>query len=275
MKPDYQRGPITLYKGDCLEILPTLGKGSVRLLWTDPPYGHSNMDGDLQSVRVRDNVHGARKAECEPICNDDMESMRRTVEAMLKSVTSLMSPDCCCCCCCGGGGPTPTFAWFAYQMDKEPLVFFHAIVWDKSDRGNGMGWRFRRNYEFVMVSHLKRGRLAWSNDDLAVPNIVRMRPPIVRIHPNEKPIGLSSLFINLTTNEDDLILDPFMGSGTTLVACIRTGRRGIGIEIDDHYFNVARDRIDHELDMLESSMFPIFEKAKEQEQPSLLEAINQ
>ncbi|MBN2492424.1 MAG: site-specific DNA-methyltransferase, partial [Planctomycetes bacterium] len=150
---------------------------------------------------------------------------------------------CCCCCCCGGGGgPRPTFAKIATWLD-EHLTFFHAVVWDKSARGNGLGWRFRRNYEFVMVAHRRGGRLAWVDNALAVPNVLRDRPPRNILHPTSKPLTLVERFITWTTNRDDLVLDPFMGSGTTLRAAKDLGRRAIGIEIEERYCEIAAKRL--------------------------------
>jgi len=255
--PTWQRGDVKLWRGDCLELLPLMEAESVRLLWTDPPYGHSNQDGDLQSARVRDGVRGARTKPCQPITNDGPDEMRRVVDEALRHCTRLMTPDCCCCCCCcGGGGPRPTFAWTATRMDTEGLAFFHAVVWDKSGRGNGMGWRFRRNYEFVMTSHLKGGSLSWTRPDLAVPNIMRVMPVVDRLHPNEKPVDLAGAFVELTTASGDTVLDPFMGSGTTGVACVRTGRKFWGIEIDEGYFEIARERIERA--MLDHNGGPLF-----------------
>jgi len=251
MKPYWssEKHGLALYHGDCLEVMPALGEASVALLWTDPPYGHNNLDGDLQAVRVRDSVKGARRRACEPIANDGAADMREVVDAALKRAVPLLRPDCCCCCCCccGGGGPKPTFAWTAERMDREGLDFFHAVVWDKSRRGNGMGWRYRRNYEFVMVAHRTGGSLAWADGDVAVPNVVDIAPPRDRLHPNEKPVELVEHFIRLHTLRGERVLDPFLGSGTTLVACYRLGRSGVGIEISEEYCELAARRLEQEI----------------------------
>ena len=63
-------------------------------------------------------------------------------------------------------------------------------------------------------------------------------------HPTQKPIRLMENLIKLTTNEGDIVLDSFMGSGSTLVACAKTGRHGIGIELDEEYFNIACKRVE-------------------------------
>jgi DNA modification methylase len=240
-------GRIRLINADARDVLRTLDAGSVDMIWTDPPYGHSNMDGDLQAARVRDGVKGARVREAQPIANDGPEAMRAVVDAVLSEASRVLNRDCCCCCCCcGGGGPKPTFAWVAERMDRDGLQFFHAIVWDKSARGNGMGWRYRRNYEFVMVSHRKGGKLLWADDDSAVPNIVRRMPVLERQHPNEKPVDMVADFIRWHSDQDMLICDPFGGSMSTAVAAIRTGRRCLAIELDPAHFATGVKRCQRE-----------------------------
>lgn len=91
-------GAHRLILGDCREVLPTLGK--VDAVVTDPPYGNSNHDGDLNA---RLNEH--RGLESRPIANDDAESMRVVVDAMLRSAAALMPKEASACACfCGGGG---------------------------------------------------------------------------------------------------------------------------------------------------------------------------
>ena len=246
MKPYYEHAGITIYHGDCRDVLPNLQPESVTLLWTDPPYGHSNNDGDLQASRV--GIKGARQREVITIQNDSQEQMREVVDAAFGAAVPLLRSDCCCCCCCcGGGGPSPTFAWVAERMDRDGLSFFHSVIWDKSGRGNGLGWRFRRNHEMLMVAHKTRGRLAWAEDSRTVPNVLRDMPVIDRLHPNEKPLSLVGLFVSLTTQAGDLVLDPFCGSGVTLEAAKIAGRRAIGIEIEERYCEIAAKRLSQEV----------------------------
>jgi len=232
-------GDATLYLGDCLEILPGLVAESVDMIWTDPPYGHGNHDGDFNS-----RLNGHRGIEDKPIANDASESMRRVVDAMLKQATRLLRADCCCCCCCccGGGGPKPTFAWVADRMDRDGLAFFHSIIWDK--KNPGLGWRYRRRHEMVMVSHRKGGKLLWNDDNITAPNIYEMMPSRLRYHPNEKPVEMVRHFVGLHSATGQLILDPFMGAGSTGMAAVGLGRRFVGIEIDPTYFDIACTRIE-------------------------------
>jgi len=243
---------VQLYLGDCLDVLRGLPDGSVDLIWTDPPYGHANGGADLAAARV--GVRGARQRPTQTIANDAPQQWEPLMRAFLGEAARVLRPEsaCCCCCCCGGGGPDPAFARLALWID-EPMDFVHAVVWDKSARGNGMGWRYRRNYEFVMVAKPKGGRLGWADGQAAVPNVVRTRPVANVLHPTTKPVDLVSSFVQWHTNEGATVLDPFMGSGTTGVACVQTGRNFIGIEIDPMYYAIAERRIK------EAQMQPVLE----------------
>ncbi len=238
-------GRATLYLGDCRDILPTLGK--VDACVTDPPYGNANHDGDWNA---RLNEH--RGLENQPIANDTPDAMREVVDVALRHIAALMPKEASACCCfCGGGGPRPVFAWLAERMDRDGLQFFHSLVWDK--RNPGLGQRYRRQHEMIMVAHKAGGRICWNSDDRLVPNILSQMPPRVRQHPNEKPLKLISGLVETHSNIDDTILDPFMGSGTTGLAAVKLGRRFIGVEIDPKYFDIACRRIDdasRQVDML-------------------------
>jgi len=234
-------GDATLYLGDCRDVLAGFADESVEMIWTDPPYGHGNHDGDFNA---RLNAH--RGIEDKPIANDDADSMRIVVDAALNEAARVLRSDCCCCCCCccccGGGGPKPTFAWLAERMDREGLSFFHSVIWNKVNPG--LGWRYRRQHEMIMVAHRDGGRLLWADDSRAFPNIYSLSPPRNRQHPNEKPLAMVETFIDLHSQRGQTVLDPFMGSGTTGVACAKMGRKFIGIEIEPKYFDIACKRIE-------------------------------
>ena len=232
-------GNAELWCGDCREMLPTLPNESVDMVWTDPPYGHANHDGDWNS---RLNAHRGR--EDQPIANDDAEGMRSIVDFALLEASRILRADCCCCCCCcgGGGGPRPTFAWIASRMDTKGLQFFHSVIWDKVNPG--LGWRYRREHEMIMVAHRAKGKLAWSGEVKAIPNVLRVSKPRDDAHPNVKPVELVETFIMAHAAPNQIVLDPFMGSGTTGVACTNLGRKFIGIEIERKYFDIACRRIE-------------------------------
>lgn len=100
----------------------------------------------------------------------------------------------------------------------------------------------------LMVSHRQGGRIRWGEGVGAVPNIISMMPDRERVHPNEKPLRLMEQIVATHSQPGDMVLDPFMGSGTTGVAAIRLGRRFIGIELDPAHFVTACERIQRAVD---------------------------
>jgi site-specific DNA-methyltransferase (adenine-specific) len=232
-------GNATLYLGDCRDILPTLAAESAEMVWTDPPYGHKNADGDFLSNRAA--IMGDGKAtKASAIANDAPDTMREVVDAMLLEAARILRADCCCCCCCGGG-PRPTFAWLAQRMDTAGLKFFHSVIWDKANPG--IGWRYRRQHEMVMVAHRNGGKLAWNEEVSAIPNVIRIAKPKSQEHPNEKPVALMEKMIQAHTTAGQTVLDPFMGSGSTGIAALGLDRKFIGIELDPQHFDTACRRI--------------------------------
>ena len=129
-------------------------------------------------------------------------------------------------------------------MDKR-MQFDQAVVWDKG--GLGMGWRYRRNYELVMVAHRKGGKLKWEYDkaDRKTANVVRINKIIPKVdeHPTPKPEALIRHFLTLHGKPGDIVLDPFCGAGTSCVVAKRMGMRYIGIELDPHWAAVAERRV--------------------------------
>ena len=85
--------------------------------------------------------------------------------------------------------------------------------------------------------------------------LVEMAQIDVSEHPTEKPVALMEHYINLSSNRGDTVLDPFLGSGTTAVAAIRTGRKFIGIEIEEKWFDVAAKRIENEYKNFQQNLF--------------------
>ena len=246
MKPYYEHAGITIYHGDCREVLPAIAPNSVDLVLTDPPYGHNNNNGDLAhrweaALGLVDRVDDEA---ARPIANDGPEA-NELVRWMFGEANRVLMPGCCCCCCCCGGGPDPQFARWSLWMD-EAIGFKQAVVWDKG--GLGMGWHYRRNYELMLVGEKPGAACRWygGNDQ---PNVVRINgiKPSADDHPTPKPEKLMAHFLNLHSLPGHLVLDPFMGGGTTLVAAKRGGRRAIGVEVDERWCEMAAKRLAQEV----------------------------
>jgi len=241
-------GNATLYLGDALAVLPTLDK--VEMVFTDPPYGHNNNnDGDLihawEKALGRLPEHGSDRPR--PIANDGPEA-EELFKAVLPELNRVLASKGCCCCCGGGGGPDPMFARWSLALD-EVFDFKQMIIWDKGPMG--MGWHYRRSYETVLVAE-KRGGSRWFDESDKIENIIRPGQygikkiiPQASQHPTEKPPELAQHFIRLHTQKGETVLDPFAGSGSTGEAALRMGRRFVGIEIDEHWFTVACERIEN------------------------------
>jgi DNA modification methylase len=230
--------------GDCLELLDTFPDNSIDMVFTDPPYGHNNNNnGDLISrweaalgkgdyCPERDNI---------PILNDGVEA-NEIFKAVLPKLLRVLKPGACCCCCCGGGGPDPQFARWSLWMD-EVFQFKHMVVWDKGPMG--MGWHYRRSYETILIGQKPGAACKWYDTTKKIENIIRhIRKiiPSVEQHPTVKPVALAKHFIHLHSQPGEIVLDPFCGSGTTLVAAENMGRNWIGIELDPKFIDMSKQR---------------------------------
>jgi DNA modification methylase len=236
-----------IYVGDCLEIMRSWPDNFVDLVLCDPPYGlNYNNDGDLASRRESALGHKEKQGAVRPIINDDREDWVANMPLLLHEVGRILKTPGVCCCCGGGGGPQPIFAEMALEMDKKPLEFVQAVVWDKCQLG--MGWHYRRSYEFMMVCR-KGPRTPWHHEGKDQSNVVRIpaQPPQAGEHPCKKPVALMAKFIELHTRPGDIVVDPYCGHGPTLQAAEALGRRWIGIEINPEYAAEAERRVKSEM----------------------------
>lgn len=246
---------ITLIHGDAKDVLPQLDAASIDMFFTDPPYGHNNNNGDL--------IHRWEAAlgrlpcdadpslvEARPIANDGTEANELIQWFYGEAARLLKGAGCCCCCCCGGGGPDPQFARWSLWLD-EHLSFKQMVIWDKGPMG--MGWHYRRSYETVLVGQ-KGQKAHWFDDSDKIENIIRPGQygirkiiPQAHEHPTEKPVELASLFITLHTQPRWLVCDPFMGSGSSAEAAKRSGRRFLGVELEERWVERAANRLRQEV----------------------------
>jgi site-specific DNA-methyltransferase (adenine-specific) len=241
-----------LINRDMIKVLHSLPPKSVHLIWTDPPYGHDNNSDDLVSRREAALGQGNEAlGETRPIMQDDYVSANRLFNALRKAAARVLVPGGTLCVCCGGGGGSEDIQlarWSLRLQRTKGLVFKQIVVWDKGPIG--MGWHYRRSYECVLVASKVGAKPLWFDSTKAVENIVRPGAHGVRKilpakgqHPTEKPPELAELFIRLHTAPGMVVLDPFMGSGSTGVAALRSGRRFLGVELDPVWFNKATKRL--------------------------------
>ena len=209
-----------LWHGDCLELMKDIPDGSVDLVLTDPPYGI-----DFQS--------NFRKNKFNKIENDS------AVNAYFLDECKRVLKDTGAFYCFTRWDVYPS--WIE-QISKRFKVK-NCIVWFK--RGGGLGdlkKGYIYNHEFIIYCAEKNHRLNGKrrNDVFEFAKDA----PSTYVHPTQKPISLLKEIIERSSNEGGVVLDCFMGSGSTGVACVNTNRRFIGIELDDGYFEIAKKRIE-------------------------------
>lgn len=124
------------------------------------------------------------------------------------------------------------------EAEKVGFAFQQLIVWNK---GNATPNKYYMNAcEFILM--LRKGG-ARNINNMGTKNILNVPNIRNRKHPTEKPKELMKILVENSSNEGDLVLDPFMGVGSTGVACKELNRDFIGIEIDERYFNIAKKRL--------------------------------
>jgi site-specific DNA-methyltransferase (adenine-specific) len=120
--------------------------------------------------------------------------------------------------------------------EQAGFRFWKPIVWDKAKLG--LGYHYRAQYELVLFFEKGKRRLA----DLSVPDVLRY-PRIHGGYPSEKPVGLGEIFVRQSSSPGELVVDPFMGSGSTGVAALALGRRFYGNDISPAAVEFARARL--------------------------------
>lgn len=231
-----------LYLSDCIEIMRGMAAGSVDLVLTDPPYGI--------------NFCSSRTNRKEFIKNDGLEEWQIMLPEMLSQFKRVITDTgCCCCCCCGG--KTPVTAIFTMEAIKY-FNLIQTLVWKKFI---GLGWRYRPSYENIVIlskddkdynfydtSKKCSNVIEGINQD--IPQYNGHKPGESDDHPTQKPVTLMKKLIEIHSQKGMIILDPFMGSGTTGIAAKALGRNFIGIEIHEPYFKIAEQRIKNTIEEL-------------------------
>ena len=221
----------TLYLGDCLEVLPTLGR--VDAVVTDPPYGNNYSTGRRKGIyRPSTRITGDNLSE--PLLNDVAEQL----EPLLNDVAEQLEPLL---------NDVAAIYWFA-APDRLDMVLpilkrwqvVNVLCWDKGNCTAGdLECSYGKQWEACVYAVTEKFPLSGARDR----DVLRFSRGNTSdyVHPTQKPTDLMEYICRKSPGV--LTLDPFMGSGTTGVACIRTGRHFIGIEKEPKYFEIALKRI--------------------------------
>ncbi|PWE32763.1 hypothetical protein DDZ14_08430 [Maritimibacter sp. 55A14] len=224
-------GPVDLYLGDCREVLPALLE-KADLLVTDPPYrltsgGRAKGPGTMSGIfsgAVYDNS-GA------------MMDVLIGWPGMAGPLFEACRADCDAYVMADAKNVFPAQAAFAGACWK----LHNLLVWDKG-RCTANRW-YMKNCEFVL--YLWKGRARRINR-CGSGQMHRLSHVKRTAHPAEKPVEVMERFILNSSQPGEIVLDPFAGSGATLLAAMRTGRRAIGVESDPRWFGAALERLEQQ-----------------------------
>lgn len=215
-------GNATLYHGDAIEIMRDVLPESADLCVTDPPYRLTS-GGRGTSWSIGDYKNSGELVDCDIDWPDFMyliyKSLRgdshayvmannRHVEAML------------------------------FNARQAGFGFHNLLVWDKRSATPNR-W-YMKNLEFIGFFY--KGKAKYIND-MRAKQLIAMPQIDESNHPTEKPVALMQYYIEQSSEPNQTVLDPFMGSGTTGVAAIKSSRKFIGIESNKRWFDVACERI--------------------------------
>lgn len=235
---------IDLHKGDCLELMKNIPDNSIDLIATDPPYSTTargnagNSDGMLQKeinkkgkVFAHNDIQSSLYApEFYRVLKDGSHCYVMTnhihLIEFLNNFTDLRTTE-------------------EKQKDIKPygFHFVKCLIWDKGNKI--MGQYYMSQFEYILFFRKGKGvriNNCGTSDILSVKNI-KTKGDGGNLHDTEKPINLMQILIENSSKENQIVLDPFMGIGSTGIACVNTNRNFIGIELDDNYFKIAENRI--------------------------------
>jgi DNA modification methylase len=216
---------VELWLGDAREVVPLLAPADA--LVSDPPYLLTT-GGDSDSHRSLGGWIGSNKNDGRPVvCDISWDEIMQVASHSLKPDADayIMAND-----------KNVNLAWNAAL--RAGFCFHNLLVWDK--RTAVMNRWYMKNCEFALYlwkGNAKTIRNPSSKQLCSVPNLQD------NAHPTVKPVELMMYYVGNSSDAGDMVIDPFMGVGTTGVAALRLGRKFTGIEIEPEYFGIACDRV--------------------------------
>lgn len=237
------------YRDDCFDVLPKISSESVDLVITDPPYG-VNFKNDFYD-------------DSEDLVINQMPTLFSELKRVMKPNSYLFMFV----------GVKTLHLWTKCALDSG--FTFKNIIATRSFNNGSITPKNNFGFQFQPILLLSKGKgrkfnevdfvptsMEWFKDKrnknpkpftYSYPNWIKTEWAYASAknntsgHPNEKNVDLLQFFVKIASNEGDVVLDPFMGSGTTGVACLNTGRDFIGVEKDKHWFDVANGRLKNEV----------------------------
>jgi site-specific DNA-methyltransferase (adenine-specific) len=219
---------IQLEKTNGLQFISELDANSVDMIFTDPPYWTLNKWRDVGTT-TRLGGNGDKDKQTGWFDTIDEHDLWQLMNDMFR----VLKKDRHAFIMCDG----QTLKWVLWYAEEAGFNYYKPLVWDKVSLG--MGYHLRNRHEFIVMLDKGKNRKPKS---FSIPDIITV-PMIKGGYPTEKPQGLIDLFVEQFTEENELVIDPFFGSGVVAVSCKDFGRRFKGSDISDTAFNHAQSRL--------------------------------
>jgi len=223
--PTDTKGKFVLGSGDAVEWLRRLDDASVDLVITDPPY---------ESLEKHRAVGTTTRLKHSKASSNDWFKIfpNERFEELLVELYRVLRQDRHAYLFCD----QETAFVIKPVGEAVGFRFWKPIIWDKV--AIGMGYHYRARYEMILFFEKGKRKL----NDLGIPDILRAKR-VYRGYPTEKPVELSKILVLQSTEPNELVIDPFMGSGSVGVAAVRTGRHFAGSDISAEAFDVTERRL--------------------------------
>ena len=224
---------IKLINGDCLNTLKNIPNESIDLIVTDPPYpttsrGNAGNSGGMfqKDINKKGKVFTYNNINCKEYAPEFYRLLKDGSHCyVMTNHINLIDM-------------LNTFTDVGFH-------FIKSLIWNKGNKI--MGQYYMSQYEYILFFRKGKGKKinnCGTSDILSISNKKTKDKDGKNIHDTEKPIELMEVLVNNSSQENELVLDPFMGVGSTGIACIKNNRNFIGMELDEKYFDIAKNRIE-------------------------------
>lgn len=233
--------------GDCLELLKSIPDNSIDLIVTDPPYvvetdgaGFFGKKSDEYSMNYKGKkayTYGGERYVMKEISNMSDGFSENILDELCRVMKKVNLYIWC--------SQKQLYKLINYFVIKKKCNW-NLITWHKTNPIPACGNKYLSDTEYCLFFREKGVKIQGSFDTKFTYYVTPLNSKDKKQygHPTIKPLDIIKNFIINSSNEGDIILDPFMGSGTTPVACVETNRHYIGFEIDENYYNIACKRLD-------------------------------
>ena len=223
-----------IYNKDVLELMKTMSNESIDLIVTDPPYkvtarGNAGNSGGMMQDKLSMQGKIFKHNDIKPseyipefyrLLKDGSHCYIMTNHVNLHEMLNVAK--------------------------ESGFHFIKSLVWNKGNKI--MGQYYMSQFEYILFFRKGRGKKinkCGTADILEIPNKKTKGEDGKNIHDTEKPVELMKVLIENSSNIDEVVFEPFMGVGSTIMACIELDRKYIGCEIDEKYYNIAKNRIEN------------------------------